>query len=208
MVENHIKDSIRQAFQSGQLRTKSVDPKTGCVLLCPISDVLQHDTGDRPSISCTTLDGCSVTTTEDHSLFHLMGERVVPVCASRLKDGDLIAMVVEGALKGIPVSVQKSPPLSKSYDLSVPGPENFILANGLVAHNSYSIGGISLDIEKSSKYEGMKSNAEDQWDKLVEAKARTTKYMRGLQQPRFGIGVRSAFGPAVGRGVLSPRNFV
>jgi len=72
----------------------------------------------------------------------------------------------------------------------------------------YSIGGISLNLEKSSKYESLKQNAEEQWDKLVEAKARTTKYMRGLSQPRFGRGVRSAFGPFVGRGVLSPRNFV
>jgi hypothetical protein len=72
----------------------------------------------------------------------------------------------------------------------------------------YSIGGISLSIDKSSKYESLKQNAEDQWDKLTEAKARTTKYMRGLSQPRFGRGIRSAFGPAVGRGVLSPRNFV
>ena len=73
---------------------------------------------------------------------------------------------------------------------------------------SYSIGGISLDLEKSSKYMDLKQNAEDQWDKLTEAKARTTKYIRGLSQPRFGQGVRSAFGPAVGKGVLSPRSFV
>lgn len=72
----------------------------------------------------------------------------------------------------------------------------------------YSIGGISLNLEKSSKYMDLKRNAEEQWDKLTEAKARTTKYMRGLSQPRFGRGVRSAFGPYVGRGVLSPRNFV
>lgn len=72
----------------------------------------------------------------------------------------------------------------------------------------YSIGGVSLSIEKSSKYESLKQNAEGQFDKASEAKARTVKYIRGLQQPRFGIGVRSAFGPAVGRGVLSPRNFI
>jgi hypothetical protein len=72
----------------------------------------------------------------------------------------------------------------------------------------YSIGGISLSIDKSSKYQSLKENAESQWDKLVEAKQLTTKYMRGLKQPRFGIGVRSAFGPHVGKGVLSPRNFV
>lgn len=83
-----------------------------------------------------------------------------------------------------------------------------LVYNWIANEFDYSIGGISLNIEKSSKYEGMKSNAEEQWDKLVESKARTTKYLRGLSQPRFGRGVRSAFGPYVGRGVLSPRSFV
>lgn len=72
----------------------------------------------------------------------------------------------------------------------------------------YSIGGVSLSIEKSSKYESLKSNAEGQFDKATEAKARTVKFIRGLQQPRYGIGIRSAFGPNVGRGILSPRNFL
>ena len=72
----------------------------------------------------------------------------------------------------------------------------------------YSIGGVSLSIEKSSKYESLKSNAEGQLQLATEAKARTTKYMRSLTQPRFGRGVRSAFGPHVGAGVLSPRKFV
>lgn len=73
---------------------------------------------------------------------------------------------------------------------------------------SYSIGGISLDIDRSSKYEGLKSNAEGQWDKAVENKMMTTKYISGLQQPRYGLGIRSAFGPHLGRGILSPRAFV
>jgi len=72
----------------------------------------------------------------------------------------------------------------------------------------YSIGGVSLSIEKSAKYESLKQNAESQFDKATEAKARTVKFIRGLQQPKYGIGIRSAFGPAVGRGVLSPRSFL
>jgi hypothetical protein len=72
----------------------------------------------------------------------------------------------------------------------------------------YSIGGISLSLEKSSKYESLKQNAEGQFDKAAEAKSRTVKFIRGLQQPKFGFGVRSSFGPNVGRGVLSPRSFV
>lgn len=72
----------------------------------------------------------------------------------------------------------------------------------------YSIGGVSLSIEKSSKYESLKSNAESQLQLATEAKQRTTKYMRSLTQPRFGRGVRSAFGPHTGAGILSPRKFV
>lgn len=72
----------------------------------------------------------------------------------------------------------------------------------------YSIGGVSLSIEKSAKYESLKQNAESQFDKAAEAKKETVKFIRGLQQPKYGIGIRSSFGPAVGRGVLSPRNFL
>lgn len=72
----------------------------------------------------------------------------------------------------------------------------------------YSIGGISLSIEKSAKYESLKQNAESQFDKATEMKARTTKFIRGVSQPKYGIGIRSSFGPMVGRGVLSPRNFL
>lgn len=83
------------------------------------------------------------------------------------------------------------------------------LAYNMVAEEfSYSIGGVSLDIDKSSKYMDLKRNAEEQWDKLVEAKIRTTKYMRGLKQQRMGTGVRSAFGPNTGRGILTPRSFM
>lgn len=73
---------------------------------------------------------------------------------------------------------------------------------------SYSIGGISLDIEKSSKYESLKQNAESQFDKAVDAKTKTVKYIRSVQQSKYSPGVRSSFGPAVGRGVLSPRGFI
>ena len=85
----------------------------------------------------------------------------------------------------------------------------FALAcNWVVDEFDYSIGGVSLSIEKSSKYESLKQNAEGQFDKAAEAKARTVKFIRGIQQPKYGIGIRSAFGPFVGRGVLSPRNFL
>lgn len=79
---------------------------------------------------------------------------------------------------------------------------------------SYSIGGISLDIDKYSKYMGLKDNAEEKFREFTGGgsgegiKSRSTKLIRGLQQPRFGLGVRSAFGPRVARGVLGVRNFI
>ena len=83
-----------------------------------------------------------------------------------------------------------------------------LAANWVADEFDYSIGGVSLTLEKSSKYESLKQNAESQFDKAAEAKSRTEKYMRGIQQPKYGLGIRSSFGPQVGRGVLSPRNFL
>lgn len=81
-------------------------------------------------------------------------------------------------------------------------------ANWTVDEFDYSIGGISLNIDRSSKYEMLRAAAETQVQMATEMKQRTTKYIRGLQQPKYGLGIRSAFGPAVGRGVLSPRGFI
>ena len=72
----------------------------------------------------------------------------------------------------------------------------------------YSIGGVSLSIDKSSKYESLKSNAESQLDKMLQAKERTVKIIRGLKQSRYGVGVRSSWGPHTGSGVLTPRKYL
>jgi len=150
-----------------------------------------------------------VICTEDHSLFSWGEVGVIPVLTSTLRPGAGVVVVQGGqAREDFLLRVLQVSSKEYTYDLSVPGTENFVLSNGVLAHNSYSIGGISLDIEKSSKYESLKQNAEGQFDKATEFKARTVKFMRGLQQPRFGIGIRSAFGPYVGKGVLSPRGFI
>lgn len=83
-----------------------------------------------------------------------------------------------------------------------------LMANWTADEFDYSIGGVSLTVEKSSKYETMKSSADMQFDKATEAKFVTVKIMRGLKQPKYGIGIRSAFGPHSGRGILGPRNFL
>lgn len=80
--------------------------------------------------------------------------------------------------------------------------------NWIADEFDYSIGGVSLTLDKSSKYEGALSTAVDQFDKQLEKAKMTVNIIRGVQQPRYGVGIRSAFGPYAGKGVLSPRKFV
>lgn len=83
-----------------------------------------------------------------------------------------------------------------------------MMLNWIADEFDYSIGGVSLSIEKSSKYESAYQAKSDQFDKQLERAKATVKITRGLQQPKFGIGIRSAFGPYTGAGVLTPRKFV
>ncbi len=80
--------------------------------------------------------------------------------------------------------------------------------NWIADEFDYSIGGVSLAIDKSSKYEATYQTLSDQFDKQLERAKATVKIVRGLQQPKYGIGIRSAFGPFTGRGVLTPAKFV
>lgn len=73
---------------------------------------------------------------------------------------------------------------------------------------SYSVSGVSLDIDKSSKYMGMKENYEAEFDKALEQAKRSIKIIKGLKQPRYGIGVSSALGPFNRVGTQSRSNYV
>lgn len=83
-----------------------------------------------------------------------------------------------------------------------------LMANWVVNGVSYSIGGISLDLNKSSEYQSLKDAADQMFDKATTAKQQTVFIIRGLKQPRFAAGV-STVGPNVGRGItMHPRNFM
>lgn len=85
---------------------------------------------------------------------------------------------------------------------------NALSLNWVADEFNYSIGGVSLDIEKSSKYQSIAGEAWSRFqDSLTQAKE-TVKVIRGLKQSRYGIGIRSSFGPSVGRGALTPRRFL
>lgn len=73
---------------------------------------------------------------------------------------------------------------------------------------TYSISGVSLDIEKSSKYQSMKDEYVAEYDKLVEAAKNSIKIIVGLRQARYGIGIQSALGPLSRPGVQSRRNLL
>lgn len=210
MLDKDTRNAIREAFHAGRLQVRAVDPGNQKAALYPVQGVLRHCTPHKRMLRLFLEGGMSVDSTEDHSVFSKSLEgKVTPAEAGDLCKGDPVVVVSDEGVSTAPLTAFLDLPSCEfTYDLSVPGPENFVLANGILAHNSYSIGGVSLDIDKASKYESLKQNAESQFDKATEAKARTVKFLRGLQQPKYGIGIRSAFGPNVGRGVLSPRSFV
>jgi hypothetical protein len=83
-----------------------------------------------------------------------------------------------------------------------------ITLNWIQEDFDYSIGGVSLSIQKSSKYQSMSNDIQSRWNDQVTAAKETVKIIRGLKQSRFGVGIRSSFGPSVGRGALTPRRFL
>ncbi len=80
--------------------------------------------------------------------------------------------------------------------------------NWIADEFDYSIGGVSLNLDKAGKYEAAYQAQADQFDKQLEKAKQTVNYIRGLQQPKYGVGIRSAFGPYTGAGVITPRKFV
>lgn len=80
--------------------------------------------------------------------------------------------------------------------------------NWIAEEFDYSIGGVSLSIDKSSKYQSMAEGMSDKFTEQTDSAKETVKIIRGLKQSRFGIGIRSSFGPSVGRGALTPRRFL
>jgi len=59
-----------------------------------------------------------------------------------------------------------------------------------------------------NKFKLLMFEIQNSFEQQIERAKRTVKIVRGIQQSRYGIGIRSAFGPAVGRGVLTPRRFI
>lgn len=85
---------------------------------------------------------------------------------------------------------------------------NALAFNYVVDEFEYSIGGVSLSIDKASKYQSLAGESQARFDNMVVSAKDTVKVIMGLKQSRYGIGIRSSFGPSVGRGALTPRRFI
>jgi hypothetical protein len=200
------KQDIKKAFREGNLLVKSMDRMSGAIDWQPIQDVMRHTSVGKRILKVTTCENASVVVTEDHSLFDAQGK---DIRTAELEIGDWILVDADGVAEQKSLSeVKEVEPREYMYDLAVPGSENFVLDSGIVAHNSYSVSGVSLDLEKSSKYQAMKDEYVAEYDKLVEAAKQSIKIIKGLRQAKYGVGVASALGPLSRPGVQSRRNWV
>jgi len=200
---------IRQAFLNGELRTTSATP-LGQVRRCVIGDIVRHDSRKKALLVVRLSGDRMATFTEDHSLFLWVNPWIVPVKTSDLRFGMPVAIIEDGILFAARVEeILQTSTQEFTYDLCVPECENFVLSNGILAHNTYSIGGISLDLDKSSKYQGLMDSMNQSFESMIVEAKKVEKYTKGLRQSRFNPGFRSGrVGPHVSRGVMSPRNYI
>jgi hypothetical protein len=196
---------LKTAYNKGNLLIQSMNNEHKMVW-APIKQVMRHECPTKKILKVKT-EHNSVVVTEDHSLFSWTTHE--PIEAKDIYPGTPIISLIEGTVgPSLVIGIDSVESRKYMYDLSIPGNENFFLASGILAHNSYSISGVSLDVEKSSKYQSMKDEYIQEYDKLVEAAKRSIKIIKGLRQFRYGVGITSALGPLSRPGIQSRRNII
>lgn len=206
-VTNRIKEKIKSSFRKGKLEIKS-SSKEGEVTYERISNVMRHHVPFKRAFEVITESGKKVSSTEDHSLFEIRADILKEVEPKNLNTGNKIVTIQDQTLIEEAIRViREVSPYEFMFDLSIPDNENFMLANGILVHNSYSISAVSLDIDKSAKYESLKNNAEGMFNLMVLEYKKSIHITRGLQQPRYGIGLSVHLGPFNKSGIVSPRNY-
>ena len=71
----------------------------------------------------------------------------------------------------------------------------------------YSIQGISLDLDKSSKYQNMAESIGQKVETTIEKAKSGVKITRGLQQQKWRVGAQGVLGPYTGNASVNPRNW-
>lgn len=75
-----------------------------------------------------------------------------------------------------------------------------VQTNWIVDEFDYSLGNLSLNLERSSKYDSLAQAWEQQFEQSIEPAKRTLKYTLGLKQSRFaGVSGLFSFGPSIRR---------
>ena len=186
-------NALIQAYSMGSLKVRSMIPNSTVPKWVPLKQVLKHHTPHKRMFRIDTAIG-SVKVSEDHSLF--IWNTKEPIRAAELEHGDMVVGLPGKEFE--PVKVIGSTYVGTqefTYDVSVPGTENAVLDSGILIHNSYSISGVSLEIDKSSKYQSLKDEFISEYDKVLEAAKRSIKTIMGLKQQKYGVGLQSALGP-------------
>jgi len=182
IVTERKREKIKEHFKNRTLFTKS-STEDGKVQLSSITEVMRHTMPEDKDIWRIQFETCSHILTGDHSLFVLEQDKIKPIESRDLKEGEEAVFIKSG--KATTEKVQKMEKIEHRehmYDISVPGDENFVLTSGLLAHNSYSISGISLDLERSSKYAAIADAWQSMFEMSLEKAKRTVKLSRGLIQ--------------------------
>jgi len=198
---------IKEAFEDTVLEVNSYNKRTKETEWKTIRNVFRHDAQGKKIVNVIA-GKKKVKVTTDHSLYSYATKLEIETNKIR-PDQSIVIIDILGNIQ--PLSVDEIKPARSErymYDLSVEDNENFFLASGILAHNSYSISGVSLDIEKSSKYQAMKDEYIAEYDKLVEQNKLSIKIVKGLRQFKYGVGITSALGPMNRPGVQSRRNLI
>lgn len=83
-----------------------------------------------------------------------------------------------------------------------------LTTNWIEEEFGYSIQGISLDIEKASKYQSQFEAIAGQLETQIEQAKKTLKFTKGLQQQKYRAGAQGVLGPWTGRFSSNPRTYI
>lgn len=72
----------------------------------------------------------------------------------------------------------------------------------------YSIGGVSLSIDKVGYYQSLKENLKALWEKGLEEYKKSIHITKGLRQSRYTAGPKSRLGLMPGRNQITPRSWL
>lgn len=136
MLNIETKNKIKDAFKNKQLfvKSSSEDKKVEWKL---INDVLKHNIKDEKVYYVKTESKKEIRVTGSHSLFVIENNKIKATKTKDLKD-KLVIVENENVIEEKIVIKEITKYEQFMYDLSVENNHNFVISNGILAHNSYA----------------------------------------------------------------------